>query len=469
MHWVGVEIIDDSSSTSSDDEAFEFGNNSQFHESKSIHNHWEKYVDDANPSEVRAMESVKRAEEHFQKAAREISLLDTLVRELRGGNYGLSPVASGAAGASDCSAALARRRCEYERSGAFLSDSVRELRSGISKTRRYYRELAEISKKFPLGLRENESGAEEIYIQNSLQTKNCIILQMNDDFTLRWSLSDNSYFSFNSKSISHNINSNFVHCFFDLVCHEMFERIKNDRTNASIQYSAENNSRYIYFNIFNDITWIFELGEQKESGNPHICIFFLVRLITDSYGHPTDHIKDNFLLQKTFSNLSVIITKYFSGNDFCEINFNFQKGEIAFEISSKYMKFPFVIYANKDIIALTETINEMSFSTHQTEGYISSNSFEEWSKKFSTSLFLLMVERVSLSFGYVFRNKGKSGTIIIGQKKIKFVPTPESQDVSIVITNKTTFPIKWSQIPGTNHITRLCVLFFADLSTLAPE
>ena len=106
----------------------------------------------------------------------------------------------------------------------------------------------------------------------------------------------------------------------------------------------------------------------------------------------------------------------------------------------------------------------MRYSTYQTEGYIASNSFEEWAMKFSSSMFLLMVEKVTLSFGYIFRNKTQYGTVIIGKKKIKFTPMSEINDVKIEVTIKTTVSLKWSEIPGTNHITRLCFLFFTDFS-----
>ena len=101
---------------------------------------------------------------------------------------------------------------------------------------------------------------------------------------------------------------------------------------------------------------------------------------------------------------------------------------------------------------------------YSTDGRGLTPSLEKWCDITFTALFLSMAEKITRSFGYVFKNKNQYGTAAFGGRKIKFKPLPKSRDVEISITSHATKKRNWNQVPGSDYFERMCVILFTDLN-----
>ena len=135
----------------------------------------------------------------------------------------------------------------------------------------------------------------------------------------------------------------------------------------------------------------------------------------------------------------------------------------AFQINSPYLDVPYVAFVDKWRASMTETPNELRCIPYSTDGRGLTPALAKWCNNAFSILFLMMAKQVTRSFGYVFKNKNLYGTATIESKKIKFTPQVKTSDVEITIMARNTIKINWSEIPGSDHIERMCVILFHDL------
>ena len=336
---------------------------------------------------------------------------------------------------------------------------------------------------------KNKQDQTQVSVDLSYPTSTSIIIDESPNGP-RWSLSDSSRFSFNSKHFEFSdVPSNYLRCFFELMCHELFERIKNDRIKSAIHYSANKDTRFVYFDIGNRETkpWVFELGPEKETNynndnnnnnddNPFMAstefqeednkvpvwIPRLIGLIMDPQAQPASFMRQLLFFKSTLDSITKAFCDRFLNSDFCTVIFQSAMCKAAFQISSPYLYIPYIAFIDKLRVSMTETPNELRCIPYSTDGRGLAPALEKWCDASFSTLFLSMAERVTRSFGFVFKNKNQYGKAIIGTRKIKFEPKANSNDVEITISTRAQLKINWKDVPGTDHIVKMCVIFFQD-------
>jgi len=467
MHHISVRIIDDTYSEDSADEFTEFLDEGTG-DTEIFMQLWKQsdQIGKKNPRNVNEepISAIKSAYKHMKEAVSDITVLRTLFQnassqkgvQLATVNHSQVP----ASGFSSPKQLLEMKVEQLDSCANFLLNSAEELKASVSKNRSYFRELDELSKKVPLTTKTHNNST-CIAIDVSNYPNESILLRQNED-SVEWALSFNTSFSFNGKSFQIATQSQYLKFFFDLMCHNLFERIKNDRIKSCIHYSADNQSRSIYFDIGNKDTWIFEIGQKKELADIPIWIPKLINLITNPRAQPAAFLKQLLYFHSTLVSVRNAIFNRFINNDFCTITYKFQSCLAAFQISSPHLQLPFLAYIDRWRVALTETPNEMRSLQYSTDGRGLAPALEKWCDATYTALFLSTIEKVTRGFGYVFKNKNQYGTAAIDGKKIRFKPIPKESDVEITITARKTEKLLWKSVPGSDYIEKISILLFND-------
>ena len=486
MHHIAIQIINDDETDSSLDDSGDFfyddvGDREVFMQMWRGSMNPNSSPNDSDDSDQNAsISSIQRAYEHMKSAINDIRAIQSLVQKVSAKkDVGIKQVQRRDANfqqQSDISI-FAEKAAQLEDCGNFLLSSAAKLREEVASSKNYFRSLAELSKRFPLRLiGDKEEDKTQVSVATSYHSKTAIVINEGQN-GLQWSLSDSSRFSFNSNHFEFNdVPSNYLRCFFELMCHELFERIKNDRIKSAIHYSASKNKRSVYFDVGNRETkpWVFELGEEKEATNEinqnpqdnkvPVWIPRLIDLIMDPQAQPATFMRQLLFFKSTLDSISNAFCDRFLSADFCSVFKKTAKCKAAFQIGSPYLYNPYLAFIDKWRVSMTETPNELRCIPYPTDGRGLTPALEKWCDVSYSTLFLAMAERVTRSFGFVFKNKNQYGTATIGNKKIKFTPQPKTNDVEIIITARNKKTIKWNSIPGTDHIAKMCVIIFQDLT-----
>lgn len=483
MHHISVQIINDTDSSDSVDDFGVFldedvGDKDVFMSMWNYNNNFPNNVTEDIPQDQGALQSIEDAFKNLKSALNDMTILKNVIQS----NITKKNFASGKIPAdsnetdSDFTAfeALRQRKTQLEESSQFLLNSAESLKKEIESTRQYFREIDQISQHFPLKLVQTPEKVTKIAIDTAISSNNYIYLneKENNDNSgsddnsscIEWTLSTKTHFSYNGKSFMLESNSSFIKCLFDLMCHQLFERIKDDQIKSAIHYSADKDSRSIYFDIGTKETWVFELGAQKTIGDIPVWIPKLIHYILNPKAQPASYMRQLLYYLTTLSSLYQSFMDRFIYSDFCQLKIMSQPCSTAFQVSSPHLIIPYIAFIDKWRVSMTETPNEMRCIPYSTDGRGLTPSLEKWSDSTFATLFLSMAERITRSFGYVFKNKNQYGTAAFGGRKIKFKPIPKSHDVEISITSHSTKKKNWNQIPGSDYYERMCVILFTDLN-----
>lgn len=495
MHHISVHIEND---TESDDSADEFADYlyedvgdrevfMQMWRGSSSNEPSSPETDESNPNS--SISSISRAYQHAKAAISDITSLHSLIQNINSKNdLGIQKIKNDNQSNMDENQALdlvADKYYQLEKCSQTLLESAASLREEVSSSQSYFRSLAKLSQRFPLKLIKNKQDQTQVSVDLSYPTSTSIVISEGLN-GLHWSLSDSSRFSWNSKHFEFSdVPSNYLRCFFELMCHELFERIKNDRIKSAIHYSANKDTRSVYFDIGNRETkpWVFELGPEKENNNNNnnnnsgnendsdsqdqnnkvpVWIPQLIDLIMDPQAQPATFMRQLLFFKSTLDSITSAFCNRFLNSDFCDVVYRSAMCKAAFQIKSPYLYIPYIAFIDKWRVSMTETPNELRCIPYSTDGRGLAPALEKWCDASFSTLFLSMAERVTRSFGFVFKNKNQYGTATIGTKKIKFTPIPNSNDVDIIIISRSKKETKWKQIPGTDHIVKMCVIIFQD-------
>ena len=486
MHHITVQIINDTDSDESFDdlEAFmddDVGDKDVFRQTWNHKNIYSHPSEEEPPKDQEALNTVVEAYEHMRAALADLGILKSIVQSnLTKKNFTLSkiPPDNRKVEEPDLIAFenLSTKRNQLEESGNFLLNSAKSLREQIEESRQYFRDVEQLSKQFPLKLVQTPQKETKIAIATATPTNNYIFLdrkkqsaedseESSDSSTVEWKLNVSTSFSFNNHSFQLDTNSNYISCFFQLMCHQLFERIKDDQIKSAIHYSADKETRSVYFDIGSKETWIFELGKKKQIGQIPVWIPRLIHYILNPKAQPASFMRQLLYFKSTFITIRESLINRFISSDFCTLVLKAEPCICAYQISSQYLTLPYLAYIDKLRVSLTETPNEMRCIPYSTDGRGLTPALEKWCDISFATLFLSMAEKITRSFGFVFKNKNQYGTAAIGNKKIKFKPIPKESDVEISVTShETKPPRKWKDIPGSDHFERMCVIIFTDLS-----
>lgn len=478
MHHISVQIINDTDSDESFDdlEAFmddDVGDKDVFRQAWSHKNIYAHPSDEEPPKDGEALNTVVEAYEHVCAAVSDLRILKNIVQSnLTKKNFAMTKIPEENRTAADPDLIafenFTTRKKQLEECSNFLTNSAESLRSQILGTRQYFRDVEELSKRFPLKLVQTQQNETKVAIDTSIPTNDSIFLnektQQNDDEpSIEWKLSVPTYFSFNSHSFDLQTQSQYVCCFFQLMCHQLFERIKDDQIKSAIHYSADKETRSVYFDIGSKETWIFELGKHKSPAQIPVWIPRLIHYIIDPKAQPATFMKQLLYFNSTFAAIKSALVNRFMSSDFCSLMLKSHPCVCAYQVSSPYLTLPYIAFIDKYRVSLTETPNEMRCIPYSTDGRGLTPALDKWCDISYATLFLSMAEKITRSFGYVFKNKNQYGTAAIGGKKIKFKPMPRSCDVEISITSHSTKTFQWKNIPGSDYFERMCVVLFTDL------
>lgn len=354
--------------------------------------------------------------------------------------------------------------------GEMFFKSAESLREEVQSSQQYFQSLSKLSRRFPLKLIKDENDHTQISIDSSYPASTSIIINEGPN-CLQWSLSDTSRFSYNSQHFANSdVPSNYLRCFFELMCHELFERIKNDKIKSAIHYSADKDTRSVFFDIGTKETYLFQLStnqdendeQYQEPSNVPVWIPSLLELIMDPQAQPATYMRQLLFFKATLDSMMKSFCDRFLNSDFCDISYQSAVCKAAFQINSKYLTIPYLAFIDKWRVSMTETPNELRCIPYSTDGRGLAPALEKWCDISFSTLFLSMAEKVTRSLGFVFKNKNQYGTATINGKKIRFTPLPKSNDVEITITAKNKIIYKWNEIPGSDHIVKMCVLIFRD-------
>ena len=467
MHHISVKILNDLNSNDDFDEFTDFlddgeGDSDIFLQMWKKNDLEEKINENLNVENDDVLNSVHNAYKHMKNAVSEITLLKNVItnyqkkkgvdiEELSHQSHNLP---------SDQVINLKLKKTQLENSSNFLFQSAQNLRETINKNRLYFRELDNISKQIPLKIINNEN-TRQIAVQTPYLSTTSILLN-EDGENIQWKLSNDSHFSFNNHSFGLSVSSEYLKHYFHLMCHYLFEKMKDDKIKSCIHYSADNNTKSVYFDIGNNDIWEFHLGEEKTISDIPLWIPKLMKLISNPKAQPASTLKNLLFYHSTLLSVQNSIFNRFVESQFCIVKQKIENLHASFEISSPHLQLPLFIYIDKSIVSITETPNEMRCLQYSTDGRGLSPALEKWCDNSFTSLFLSCIEQITRSFGFVFKNKNQYGTASIGNKKIKFKPKLNTSNIEILITSKNTKKIEWSNIPGINYIQKLCVLLFND-------
>lgn len=498
MHHISVHIENDVEPDDSTDEFADYlyedvGDREvfmQMWQGSSTNENTSPDLDESNPESP--INSISNAYQHTKAAISDMSTLHSIIQNIIDQNdFNAKKISKQDEEQEDDSQEellldlVSEKYSQLEKCSQMLLQSADSLREDVENSQRYFRKLAKLSQHFPLKLITNKEDQTQVSVDLSYPTSTSIVISEGQN-DLHWSLSDSSRFSFNSKHFEFSdVPSNYLRCFFELMCHELFERIKNDRIKSAIHYSANKDTRSVYFDIGNRETkpWVFELGPEKENnGNENdneneliappeepqdnkvpVWIPQLIDLIMDPQAQPATFMRQLLFFKSTLDSIGTAFCDRFLKSDFCVVKYNSAMCKAAFQISSPYLYVPYIAFIDKWRVSMTETPNELRCIPYSTDGRGLVPALEKWCDASFSTLFLSMAERVTRSFGFVFKNKNQYGTAIIGAKKIKFEPKPNSNDVEITIISRSKKVTKnWKQIPGTDHIVKMCVIIFQD-------
>lgn len=465
MHHIAVQIINDTDSEDSADEFADYlyrdvGDLQVFHQM--WHGQTPPSPEDLDPNGP--LESVKRAYSHMKEAMSDITSVRSAIQSAMNQNgfafakvreETIPPKAS-------LGAQIVGRKHQLKACSESLLSSASVLRDEIDCSKQYFRALSELSKKFPLKLIKDKDDNPQISVSTRQSASSTSIIIVPEKDHLRWKLTDESRFSFNSKSFCLDEPSNYLQCFFELMCHELFERIKTDRIKSAIHYSADKDTRSIYFDVGNKETWVFELGAPKEVGKVPVWIPRLIDSIMDPHAQPATFMRQLLFFKATLDSMLLAFSNRFMKSDFCTVIKRTDMCKTALQIDSPYLAIPYLAFIDKWRVSMTETPNELRCIPYSTDGRGLTPALEKWCDSSYSTLFLAMAERITRSFGFVFKNKNQYGTAAMIKKKIKFTPQQKNSDVEIQYTSKNGKPFMWSQVPGTDHIVRMCCILFND-------
>jgi hypothetical protein len=254
-------------------------------------------------------------------------------------------------------------------------------------------------------------------------------------------------------------------CFFQLMCHELFEGMKNDHNKSAIHYSANKTTRSVYFDVgTNEENWLFELGPRKEVGPIPLWVVRLLGFVMKPHVGPATFLRRLLFFKGTLDSVFSAFCSRFLSIDFANFICRRAHSKAVIQVESIYLNIPYLAFVDQWRVSMTETPNELRCIPYTTDGRGFSPALSKWCDTAFATLFLGMAERVTRSLGFVFKHKSQYGTAVIGPKKIKFHPRIGSDEVDVTITAQNSFRTCWSKIPGTDHIVRMCVVLFRDLS-----
>jgi hypothetical protein len=462
MHHISVRIIHDSDS---DDSCNELGD-SLYHDigdSDIFLQMWQG-TDPGPEVPSGPLNSVHRAYEHMKSAMSDISALRATLRGLSARD-GLSMSGAHEAPPADpLSASYCDSISQLGECSNILLRGAESLRAEVAQSQSYFRQLSELSQRFPLKLADNS-----ISIASSTSCSTSIVVSEGAD-GLEWSLSDDSVFSVNSESFDTSA-SPYLRCFFELMCHELFERLKNDKNKCAIHYSADQTNRSVCFDVGNsDTNWLFELGPasriaEDARGRPiPVWIPSLIGLVMRPGSQPATFMRQQHFYKNTLDTVGSALCGRFLNADFCTFLAKFALRQTAFQIDSAYLTVPYVAFIDQTRVAMTETPNELRCIPYSTDVKGLATTLGKWCDTAFATLFLAMAESVARSLGFVFKHKNIYGTATNGAKKIRFAPEAGTNDVDITVTAKNSLKTRWSEVPGTDHLMRMCAVLFLDLS-----
>jgi hypothetical protein len=462
MHHISVRIIHDSDSDDSVNEL----SDSLYHDigdSDIFLQMWQG-TDPAAETPSAPLASVHRAYEHMKSAMLDVSSLRATLRCLSARD-GLSMSGTREApAAAPLSTSYCERISHLGKCGDVLLRSAESLRAEVAISQSYFRQLSELSQRFPLKLSDDR-----ISIASSTSCSTSIVVSEGAD-GLEWSLSDDSVFSVNSESFDTSASS-YLRCFFELMCHELFERLKNDKNKCAIHYSADQTTRSVCFDVGNsDTNWLFELGPigriaEGAAARPiPVWIPSLIGLVMQPGSQPATFMRQQHFYKNTLDAVWSAFCGRFLSADFCTFLARFALRQTAFQIDSVYLAVPYVTFIDQTRVAMTETPNELRCVPYSTDVKGLATTLGKWCDTAFATLFLAMAESVARSLGFVFKHKNIYGTATNGAKKIRFAPKAGTHDVDITIIAKNSLNTRWSEVPGTDHLMRMSVVLFLDLS-----
>lgn len=467
MHHICVQIKNESDSSNDSNDDFSEFFYDDIGDSEVFMQMWRKPPTEAeNPDEEASISSIQRAYQHIKAAIADVSAITSVLQSAsspaRSGFAVQKVEASKPQTLESLDQNYSDRIAQLSGCSDFLLSSAASLKSEVSKSQGYFRSLASLSQKIPLKVIQTDKDQRQIAVALSHPTSTNIVIREGDG-SLQWSLSEESRFSFNGKSFSVG-GSPYMQCFFELMCHELFERIKNDKNRSAIHYSADKTTRSVYFDVGNRETWVFELGDVKPKGDVPVWIPRLLGLIMEPHTQPATFMRQLRFFKATLDSMTNAFCGRFMELDFCNVIRKTAMCKAALQIDSSYLYSPYIAFVDKLRVSMTETPNELRCIPYSTDGRGLTPALEKWCDTSFTTLFLSMAERVTRSFGYVFKNKNQYGTAAVDGKKIKFEPNAKANDVAITISARSSVKARWKCIPGTNHIVRMCVILFQELS-----
>ena len=466
MHHICVQINNESDSSNDSNDDFSEFFYDDVGDSEVFMQMWRNPTGQTESSEADpSLSSIQKAYQHVKAAIADVSAMTSVLQSATSASrtgFAVQKVESERAQQSNLGRNWADRKLQLGQCSDFLLSSAASLRSEVTKSQRYFQSLASLSQKFPLKVIKSDNGQRQMAVALTQPTSTNIVIGEGED-GLTWSLSDQSRFSFNGKSFNVEA-SPYLRCFFELMCHELFERIKNDKSRSAIHYSADKTTRSVYFDVGNRETWVFELGEPKEIGDIPVWIPRLLGLIMEPHEQPATFMRQLRFFKATLDSMTNAFCGRFMELDFCNVIRKTAKCQAVLQIDSPYLYSPYIAFVDKWRVSMTETPNELRCIPYSTDGRGLTPALEKWCDTSFTTLFLSMAERVTRSFGFVFKNKNQYGTAAIGSKKIKFEPNTKTNDVDITISARSSVKARWKCIPGTDHIVRMCVILFQELS-----
>jgi hypothetical protein len=408
MHHISVRIIHDSDS---DDSAGDVGD-SLYHDigdSDIFLQMWQG-TDPAGDVPSAPLDSVHRAYQHMKSAMSDVSALRATLRGVSGRD-GLSMCGAREAPAADwLSTSYCDRISQLGECSDFLLRSAASLGGAVSQSQSYFRQLSELSQRFPLKLADDR-----ISIASSTSCSASIVVAEGAG-GLEWSLSDDCVFSVNSEAFDTSASA-YLRCFFELMCHELFERLKNDKNKCAIHYSADQTTRSVCFDVGNsDKNWLFELGpagriaEDALARPIPVWLPSLIGLVMRPGSQPATFMRQQHFYKNTLDTVGSAFCGRFLNADFCTFLGKLALRQTAFQIDSPYLAVPYVAFIDRTRVAMTETPNELRCVPYSTDVKGLATTLGKWCDTAFATLFLAMAESVARSLGFVFKHKNIYGT-----------------------------------------------------------
>lgn len=414
-------------------------------------------------------------------------------------------------------ASVIDKQLQLQSSSKFFIESANEMRAEVTKYKNYFRNLDELSKRFPIGFYFDYGRipivAAVIPPEPIFYEIPWIVLQPDENGDIYWRLSTPISFYINQKNVFFDCESPYSCLTSRVMLQYLFHVIRFEMISLSIDYSITPTTNKISYSAQNSINVELEVSSEKKlKKKSDLCPPYLPSLVSQCMEinpHPFKKFKEIIDERALIKNAVDIVFARFLSSDFCNVIYKQKKRTVVIQItpyfgfiptefkniiknphnflnnnneqknntedSKKKLQIePSIIHSynitcflGKNHFCATDPQSQYSYINIDLRSRTANNSLTKWCESHYFRMFELTVAAVASRFGFISKMNEQQITVKCDHpRKIKFYTTGRGDLDVIVIIGNDKWKTKWANLPRNGTREKIEYLFFFNFTNI---